>query len=505
MKGKATLQVIKDNKVIKEITEENTITNAYKNLLFTNKLNVPCALYEQAANKPLPLNYYSPISKNFFGGILLFTNKKESSNLEDIILPTLSDFQGFIGNAGGGFSGQSKYRGTLNSTESGEITNGYKWVWDFGTDQTFLDGKTINRICLTSRSGGNAGLVKDELDTTRTSIFTSYARVNLNEDEYIGMDTGFNTTNFLIPYLNISKDGYYLCNTSENEFITVKKSSDVSYEYTFKRFRIKSNLSLTDNIFQVINTSSYSSIEELDFVELVETNSFTSTIQKGMVNENFILVNDSDINNIYCLSINYNKTDKLIYYRKFKLSGTFSLIEDTSYTIPADIINNFTYTYNFVEFEGSIYILNYNTHILYKINKDGTYTQYKDIDSNLGYLTVYNNMLCAISHNSFNSSSTISKTTKNKFGVWDGSKFLLNDFYYGNLGNNYKFLYNIQKNIYNNPIILVNGANTNYSSNMNTFPCFEVFSPFFSSINNLSQGIVKEAGSTLKIIYEITN
>ena len=72
MKGKATLQVIKDNKIIKEITEENTITNAYKNLLFTNKFNVPYALYEQAANKPLPLNYYSPISKNLFGGILLF-------------------------------------------------------------------------------------------------------------------------------------------------------------------------------------------------------------------------------------------------------------------------------------------------------------------------------------------------------------------------------------------------------------------------------------------------
>ena len=60
-----------------------------------------------------------------------------------------------IGRAGGGYSGSNTYRGTLNSLESGAITNGYRNVWDFDTSK--CNGQTIKALTLTHRNTGNNG------------------------------------------------------------------------------------------------------------------------------------------------------------------------------------------------------------------------------------------------------------------------------------------------------------------------------------------------------------
>lgn len=511
IKGKATLQVIdKNGKIIKEVSQENTITNAYKNLLSMNGFNVPLCLYK---SKPNPFYSYTPLYENLFGGILLFSSQKDTSNLNDVIA-NQDDFKSYIGSAGGTFSGESVYRGTLNKDESYETESGYVFTWDFGTDRTNLDGKTINRICLTSRIGGNAGLAKDLNDTTKTSIFDGFCKGSLT-DSNVGLFSGFDTTNYLIPYVSQLYDGYYLCNTKEDEFVTVKRSSDVKYTYTFKRFKIKKELGLLDKINSyVTNTSVYQSIDELDFVEKIEEVEITSSTKKSYSREDYIVVHDEDPTNVYCSSISVVASDKKIYYRKFKLSNSFELLEDVAIAYPSQIEGAISYNYNFIDKDGYIYQIDYNTQRLYKIwinsdNSNYEYFKITDETNVFSHLFLFNNVICLLNSTGFNSGSSVSSSTKQRVAFFneENRSFIENCFYYGENATNYKHLSNIQTNIYQNkkPVFIVNGLNGGFSDSVKSFPCFNIFTPFFASINNLSEGITKEAGTSLKIRYEITN
>lgn len=503
MKGKAIIQIIKDGKIINQIEEKNTITNAANNLLTTHNFGFPFFIHSASSLKHNPLINYTPLNTNLFGGIMLFTNKKESSNLEEEIFPDVSDINGFIGNAGGTFSGQSEYRGTLNLTESGEITNGYRWTWDFGTDQTFLDGKTINRICLTSRAGGDAGLRKSDLDTTKTSVFSNYAKQNLINSINLGLSGSLNSTNYFIPYVRLDTDGIYLCNTKPDEFVTIQKVKDVANAYNFKRFKFKSNIGINDSINNE-NSLSKTSVELFDTVELIEHSQFTSINSFSVVAERYVFCNTDDLDNVFCTSISVDTSNSIIYYRKYNLSNSFSVIEDSSISIPSDLSSGLKNNYNIIEFEGSFYTINYSNKILYKINKDGTYSNYINIPVQM--LNVFNGMLIGFTHNI---NVKLSNSNKQKIGFWNGAEFITNDFYLGGSGSDsqqYGNVNNFQTKTFNKrPVILTCSTNAYNATSMATYPSFNVFTPFFSSINNLDTGITKVEGSTLKIIYEITN
>ena len=57
-----------------------------------------------------------------------------------------------LGYAGEAYSGTDTKRGTLNETETGAITNGYNWVWDFATDKA---NGLIKAVSLCPQDGGN--------------------------------------------------------------------------------------------------------------------------------------------------------------------------------------------------------------------------------------------------------------------------------------------------------------------------------------------------------------
>lgn len=164
---------------VQNIEKHNMITNA------VNKLVSPPLDYLMNNN----ISYYNclndcmPLSEKGLAGILLWEDTIEEN--ADIVMP---DFDNkIIGHAGSTYSDADSYRGNFNTNESGDITNGKRFVWDFGTDKA---NGTISAVSLTSLAGGNCSIggVTDNLDcfsyfstilSTSTGFFTAEIEPNL--------------------------------------------------------------------------------------------------------------------------------------------------------------------------------------------------------------------------------------------------------------------------------------------------------------------------------------
>lgn len=506
MRGQATIQLIKNNEIIKEIKQENTITNAYKNLTNLNGFNFPVAAYQTLSQSPDIVSCYTPLAYEIFGGIMLFGDKKLDSNLENIISPKKSDFLNYIGCAGSSFSGSSIFRGTLNSKESQPVTGGYKFVWDFGTQNTNLDWKEIKRICLTSKSGGNVGLDNSDLnDTTRKTCFLTFGKDKLsNIDNSSGLNSSFNGSSFVVPFINKSYDGYFLAFVSQNEFITVLRDVDVNYTYTFKKFRIKSNIGINDDIYKITTTTiggasgmKTNSIESLDLIELVESKTLTSSLAKTLVSENYIKIDSRDINNIRAVSFTNDKTNNLYIIRIFNLSN---LILEEDFSVPINQNLQDLSMVSGIIFEDFLYTAVKNSNILYKINKTtGAYTTItlNNKFSNINYF--YDTFMLS----DFYNYDSVNSTNKHFLQVWNGQSFNTLHYYFKNDSYTpYNTFNNFLDKFIPEPIFVSVGSNGSQSISI---PEMNVFTPFFSSILNLDTSVIKEAGTTLKIIYTITN
>ncbi len=192
MKGEATIQLFdaRTGKEKQRITEENLITNFYKRLI-EDYLSF-WQIDGFSTNLRSFLDYWTP-KLTSSGIILLDTAQPEEP--DNIMLSGGK----CIGHAGGAYSGTSSYRGSLNENETGAITNGWQWVWDFATDKA---NGTIKCACLTTERGGVYGYKADE----SPSDYSSYAldpaiantRMSLDSNfkRFIGMDPADKTFYF---------------------------------------------------------------------------------------------------------------------------------------------------------------------------------------------------------------------------------------------------------------------------------------------------------------------
>lgn len=149
LKGNTKIQLFDSvsGKEVQRVEKHNMITNAI------TKLVSPPLDYLMNSN----LSYYTclndcmPLSTKGLAGILLWENViEENANI------VVSDFGNkLIGKAGSTYSGTNRYRGSLNANESGDITNGKRFVWDFGTDRA---NGTISAVSLTSLVGGDCSM-----------------------------------------------------------------------------------------------------------------------------------------------------------------------------------------------------------------------------------------------------------------------------------------------------------------------------------------------------------
>lgn len=98
-----------------------------------------------------------PLYKRALGGVLLW----DGNIAEDpsVMVPPADVDE--VGHAGGEYGGSNIYRGSYNANESGEISGGYRHVWDFDTDKA---NGVIKCLSLTSCHGGNLGY-RGDFDT----------------------------------------------------------------------------------------------------------------------------------------------------------------------------------------------------------------------------------------------------------------------------------------------------------------------------------------------------
>lgn len=142
LRGEVLIQVLdsRTDKVIQEVKGKNMVTNAIRDVFASNYFGL------MSYQNLLPI-------RDLFGGVLCFRNALTED--ADDYYPPLSATNPVTAHAG-----QTTYasadadttRGIPNSVESGVVTGGYKFVWDFASTQ---GNGTISALALTHKDTGD--------------------------------------------------------------------------------------------------------------------------------------------------------------------------------------------------------------------------------------------------------------------------------------------------------------------------------------------------------------
>ena len=148
LKGHTKIQLFdaKTGELVQETNDDNMVTNAVSKLI-----NPPLDFLVGDLSLKAVLSKTLPIQTTAMAGVMVFSNKIEEN--ANHVLAGNSDIS--IGHAGSVYSGTNIKRGTYNTNESKALSNGYRHVWDFGTDRANGD---ISCVCLTSKTGGDIGI-----------------------------------------------------------------------------------------------------------------------------------------------------------------------------------------------------------------------------------------------------------------------------------------------------------------------------------------------------------
>ena len=196
MKGKTIIELTDVKTKKKEVLkDDNLVTDVLEKILTLN----PNGLLTNI-NK----DTFYPIVEKIVGGILLFKDKiTEDKNTS--FVSTINECIGYAGQVEG--VQENPLQGSFNKQESKATSNGYKFVWDFGTSKA--NGK-ISSVCLTNaKAGGGYFGTKSNGETNR---------IKLGEDKYLIKNTD---TEMKKKYVNVVE-----ANFEENYIVSIVPESD---------------------------------------------------------------------------------------------------------------------------------------------------------------------------------------------------------------------------------------------------------------------------------------
>lgn len=220
MKGKTIIELTDVKTKKKEVLkDDNLVTDVLEKILTLN----PNGLLTNI-NK----DTFYPIVEKIVGGILLFKDKiTEDKNTS--FVSTSNECIGYAGQVEG--VQENPLQGSFNKQESKATSNGYKFVWDFGTSKA--NGK-ISSVCLTNaKAGGGYFGTKSNGETNR---------IKLGEDKYLIKDTD---TEMKKKYVNVIE-----ANFEENYIVSIVPESDhlriIKSREPLLNFRLDDSLSFLD-------------------------------------------------------------------------------------------------------------------------------------------------------------------------------------------------------------------------------------------------------------------
>lgn len=147
LKGKVTVQTFdaETGKLLTEQTSHNILTKAADSLMNGCPYGLDRRTWSETGSSGID---WSPIYSTIFGGILVFPSTI-TENTNHLFEP-LSNYPVAYGSMNGQDTSDSK-TGTYSAVDSGSITGGYRYVYDFGPSQ---GNGTWDTVCLTSAKGG---------------------------------------------------------------------------------------------------------------------------------------------------------------------------------------------------------------------------------------------------------------------------------------------------------------------------------------------------------------
>ena len=205
MKGKTIIELTDVKTKKKEVLkDDNLVTDVLEKILTLN----PNGLLTNI-NK----DTFYPVVEKIVGGILLFKDKiTEDKNTS--FVSTSNECIGYAGQVEG--VQENSLQGSFNKQESKATSNGYKFVWDFGTSKA--NGK-ISSVCLTNaKAGGGYFGTKSNGETNR---------IKLGEDKYLIKNTD---TEMKKKYVNVVEanfeENYIVSRVPESDYLRIIKSRE---------------------------------------------------------------------------------------------------------------------------------------------------------------------------------------------------------------------------------------------------------------------------------------
>lgn len=420
LKGKTEIELtdVRTGKKDK-IIEHNLVTKAIEKLINTNT----------AFGSLGSLDFLKYVK----GVFLIDENLDENS----FILPYNCSV---VGHSGNNESVKDIYGGTYNELESEVLQNGYKFVWDFGTNQA---NGVIKCVSLVPTIGGNTGF---------------------------GFDFKQKSIKQFDPYSLISP-GCYNKNTVKHESLT-HICEDTGY-----------NIYLTENVIKLKTydlpnkkvkfLQGYNAIKNSEYSYITDKNyeSYSVAFYKSGIY--IICFNKDKSCSLYCI----DKESHLIT-NEYNLDLLFSMFSDSeiSSTSKLRIFIN----------EGFAFLVFVDGYKIYKVNLENT-SDIKIIKSEESLRAIggfYNNRLI--------SAYAILENDEFKYmykgGDWSYSGNTI--FIIGNINDEVGYYYG-------------NGTNSSNFTTL-AASALTYNNHFLSTINNLSTPITKTADKTMKVIYTIT-
>lgn len=462
-KGKTRIELTDVNTGEVEVHEdENMVTNVLSDFFSHNIEGM--LFYISTYGSDMNGNMF-PICKNAIGGILLFADPiNEDANA--YYAPSANPCTGYASNDVNATA--NVMRGSMNLTETTELSNGYKFVWDFATSQA---NGTISCVALTHKMGG-IGYMGDTYDNNSK-------RWQMKD---LGVGGDVKGVTAYINTVEVNFEGGY--------FITIglNTSNKIIIRKIRKAYR---RVGLNDTLLESQLT-------------VLEENEITPT--------SFIMPNPSNNSGYYDFfdgqdgfwygfwHDSNSSGNASIKWIKIKKSD-FSFSEGT-WTIDNAAIFAAGYRYGYdtspsrntycVLFRGYLYMMANDKKSVYKINIHNTADVTKIA---LGFTSNYS---------SPGASSSRGQIYMARIGDWIvGSDFRIdtNDKVY-KTANSMPFAYTATPLFQYGPFLFSYGAYSynSYSYHKELF----LLTPYLATINNLDTSVIKTADKTMKITYTIT-
>lgn len=466
-KGKSTIELrnAKTGELEFKTKDENMVTNATFNLMNGLK-NFPFGNsgydYKSA---------FTPLLKNCFSGLLLFD--KNITEEINVILPPRDVLQ--VGCASGAYVGADINRGSLNLTETKDLENGYRFVWDFNTDKA---NGTFRCAALTSYAGGCGGArqtdygsssvllahpsVSNCLNAQNNSSISTYAECNLGSSNSTNVDLA-------VVVGNYEKDVFLFAGTvpADRKGVLLTKR-----QYANKIAYLKKENATVKSIATKPMTTALKFADSWNFVN---DDTYLYSIYPHDKNQiDFIKINGTTLDVVEEKTITVQDAD-------FLTNGLVMLLNDKLY-----VEKNVDYS------KISLYEININDPSDYKLLPEIALRRDNSVLTNIG-----ENLAISSSPN---------RDLNCRFavyvdGIWCMSKMGYSTDWAGS--SDFRGFTLLNTKFLNPPYMFVR-VNLKLINDWYFWFKFGVYIPFLSTINNLSTPVVKNETQTMKVTYEIT-